>query len=152
MTASRGIVPPPIPASHTPLPSVYLVEMTTIRGRRWWASLPDYCGNCASVGKSSRLFLDPPVDLRDSGRVYCQACSREAATVQVRRPEHQRARAYDDMRQGVPRLAGRSDTHATMPCKGGCGREVQTRKRTGLCKACYGSQAPNLRRNDRVAS
>lgn len=151
MTASRGIVPPPISVAHAPLPTVYLAEMTTVRGRQWWASLPNHCQHCAAAGKSNRLFLDAPIDLRDAGRVYCQACTREAATVEMRRPLYQRSRVYGDMRQVVPRLAGEQDKHATMPCLGGCGRDVQTRKRTGLCKACYGAQAPNLRRNDRMA-
>ncbi len=86
MTASRGIVPPPIPVAHAPLPTVYLAEMTTVRGRQWWASLPNHCQHCAESGKSNRLFLDAPIDIRDAGRVYCQACTREAATVEMRRP------------------------------------------------------------------
>ncbi len=116
MTASRGIIPPAIPAAHQPLPTVYLAEMTTIRGRQWWASLPDACARCAEIGKRNRLFLDAPVDIRDSGRVYCQVCSYEAATVEMRRPLYQRSRVYDRVTQPKKSPAKTPDMCADDDC------------------------------------
>lgn len=127
MTASRGIVPPPIPVAHAPLPTVYLAEMTTVRGRQWWASLPNHCQHCAEAGKSNRLFLDAPIDIRDAGRVYCQACTREAATVEMRRPLYQRGTIVGDDRP-LTAMRGRCVD---------CG--VETWKATARrCRSCAG--------------
>ena len=61
--------------------TLYLAEMTTTGGRQWWPGVGDRCAPCGG-----RLALEPPLDVRDRGRLYCLLCGRNAALVGVQRP------------------------------------------------------------------
>ena len=121
--------------------TLYLSDQQIVGRRLWWPGVSDRCAHCSPSGL---LAVDPPVDVRDPGRVYCLTCGREAATERLQRSLSPLADVFGDRpRRGRPRST--VDGHRAAPCKDGCGKLVEVRNKTGYCKLCLSRQARNLK-------